>query len=298
MSASMHNKLAVLRTCPICSKEYDSHWKVVGHIRRTKDELHKKLIEEQEAEVFKVYMANTGPRFDIYNILGNSKNIFGGIAFVYILRIISKHLSKEELEQMRKDRISRTMKTTIKTAEHNKNVSTAIKKAWKDGKFTTDEVKECRRKGYEKRRSYNGSGNPMYGKPCPRGAGRGRGGIRKDIGHYVRSSWEANIARVCLLLNRKYEYEPKRFYVDANGVSFSYCPDFYFPAKNIYYEIKGHARASDKWVCTCKSCLEKREIMKEVIKKYGIKIVIIGKYEYNKFVRRFCKKIENWETIK
>jgi hypothetical protein len=267
-------------------------------MRKMKDDTHKKLIEEQEAGVLKAYIENTGRRFDIYSILDKSKNIFGGIAYVHLLKIISKYVSEDEFEQIRKDRISKTMKITPKTAEHNKNVSDAIKKAWKDGKFSTEYVKECRRKGYAKRRSFKGSANPMYGKPCPKNAGRGRGGIRKDIGHYVRSSWEANIARVCLFLNRKYEYEKYRFYVNINGVDFSYCPDFYFPAKKLYYEIKGHARASDKWLCSCDACSRNKDIMKEVIKKYGIKVILIGKYEYYKFIRKFSKKIVNWERIR
>lgn len=288
-------KFAVLRICPICSKGYDNHWKVVNHIRKTKDQNHQKFLEEQKLEVLRAYKENDKESDNIFSILGNSKNIFGGIAYGKIMNMVGEHLTTEELEQIRKDRISRTMKVTPKTAEHNKNVSDAIKKAWKDGKFDTDEMKECRRKGYAKRRSFSGSGNPMYGKPCPRGAGKGRGGIRKDIGHYVRSSWEANIARVCLFLNRKYEYEPKRFYIDVNGVDFSYCPDFYFPAKKLYYEIKGHARSSDKWLCSCKACAGKRDIMKEVVKKYGIKLIIIGRQEYDLFKRKFKNRIINWE---
>lgn len=291
-------KFAILRLCPICSKEYDNHWKVVNHIRKTKDQNHKKFLEEQEAEVLKAYKKNDKESKYIFSILGNSKNIFSGIAYGKIMNMVGEHLTKEELEQIRKGRISHTMTGMPKTAEHNKNVSDAVKKAWKDGIFDTEEMKECRRRGYAKRRSFKGSGNPMYGKPCPRGAGRGRGGIRKDIGHYVRSTWEANIARVCLFLNRKYEYEKERFYVDVNGVNFSYCPDFYFPAKKLYYEIKGHARASDKWMCSCKNCVEKRDIMKEVVKKYNIKVIIVGRDEYNKFRRKFKKRIANWEETR
>lgn len=36
----------------------------------------------------------------------------------------------------------------------------------------------------------------------------GRGGFREDLGHYVRSTWEANYARVLLFLDHEYEYEP------------------------------------------------------------------------------------------
>lgn len=64
---------------------------------------------------------------------------------------------------------------------------------------------------------------------------RGRGGFREDLGHYVRSSWEANFARILKIQGKNYEYEPKTF-VLASGKT--YTPDFF--VENMFYEVKGY----------------------------------------------------------
>ena len=297
MSKTKHiyNHCRFLKECPICGKEYDMHWKVVSHIRKTKDQDHQELLREQELEVLKCYKNNTKHNFYLKDMLYKSKNIFSGISYERILGIVDRYISSEELEKIRKERISVTLKGVPKTVEHNKNVSKAVKKAWDDGKFDTKEYKKAKEIGYKNRRSYKGKNNPMYGKPSPKGAGFGKGGIRKDIGHYVRSTWEANLCRVCNLVDRKYLYEPTRFDIIVDGVDCTYCPDLYFSIKNFYYEIKGHAKSSAKWICPCKTCQKNRKKIEEVRKKYGVKIIIIGHEEYKKFKRRFKKLIPNWE---
>lgn len=64
---------------------------------------------------------------------------------------------------------------------------------------------------------------------------RGRGGFREDLGHYVRSNWEANFARILRLQGKSYEYEPKSFQL-AEGKT--YTPDFL--VGGVFYEIKGY----------------------------------------------------------
>ena len=290
-----YNHCRFLKNCPICLKEYNMHWKVVNHIRKTKDKDHQDLLKEQELEVLKCYKNNTKHNFYLKDMLYKTKNIFSGISYERILGIVDRYMSSEELEIIRRERISATMKVTPKTAQHNKNVSIAVKKAWKDGKFDTEEYRKAKEIGYKKRRSYKGKNNPMYGKPSPKGAGYGKGGVRKDIGHYVRSTWEANLCRVCNLVDREYLYEPKRFDIIVDGVDCTYCPDLYFSIKDFYYEIKGHAKSSSDWSCTCKTCIKNRKKIEAVKKQYGIKIIIIGHAEYKKFIRRFKGRIKNWE---
>ena len=90
---------------------------------------------------------------------------------------------------------------------------------------------------------FSGKGNPMFGKPSP----HGKRGFRKDLGHFVRSSWEADFARILNLYNLKYYYEPKIFPLKRkNGEVIHYTPDFYVPSKNTFYEIKGFLRDLDK----------------------------------------------------
>jgi len=293
LSGLEHQNFQVLSCCEICSKSYDKHWKVVNHIRKNKDKEHKLFLSQQEKQALDIYLCSDRSLF--HKKLFDVKNIFCGISFTNFCRILHKRFSSEEMEAIRINRISKTLADIPKTAQHNANVSKGVKEAWLDGKFDTPEIIEARRIGYLNRRSFVGSGNPMYGKPSPKGAGHGKGGIRQDIGHYVRSRWEANVARIANLVKRAYLYEPRRFSVTINGVEYTYCPDFYFPCKNLFYEIKGHARSSVDWKCTCKSCSKNKLIIPAIITQYKIKLILIGSQEYKRLERLFAKRIPLWE---
>ncbi|MBI2020152.1 hypothetical protein HYS94_01910 [Candidatus Daviesbacteria bacterium] len=83
---------------------------------------------------------------------------------------------------------------------------------------------------------YSGEGNPRFGTKCS-AKGTSRGGFREDLGHYVRSSWEANFARLLKYSNISYYYEAKRFDLKDGR---TYCPDFLIPSLNCYLELKGY----------------------------------------------------------
>lgn len=288
-----HQDFQVFTKCPVCDKQYDLVWKVLNHIHKNNNQDHIDFLEKSEIECLAIYQ--NSDRQEFHKALFEANNIFCGMSFNCIRRsVLQKYFSEKEMEINRKNRISKTMTETIKTPEHNQRVSDSVKKAWEDGKFDTPKNVEAREKGYAERRSYAGENNPMYGKPCPKGAGRGKGGIREDIGHYVRSTWEANICRIYQLFERKYEYEKKRFYFEIDEKKYSYCPDLFLPDKNIYLEIKGHAKASNNWVCSCATCIKNRKMIKEIQEKHNVKIIIIGREEYNKFKRKFKNKII-WE---
>ena len=51
-----------------------------------------------------------------------------------------------------------------------------------------------------------GKNNPMYGKVT-----KIKSGFRKDLGHSVRSSWEANFSRILKYMKINYEYEKYTF---------------------------------------------------------------------------------------
>lgn len=51
-----------------------------------------------------------------------------------------------------------------------------------------------------------GKNNPSYGKVY-----HSKSGFRKDLGHSVRSSWEANVCRILNKYNIVYEYEKHTF---------------------------------------------------------------------------------------
>lgn len=62
---------------------------------------------------------------------------------------------------------------------------------------------------------------------------------QNDIGHHVRSSWEAGFIRVLNSFGINYEYESKRcrFYLGNLG---TLVIDFYIPDFDIYVEVKGY----------------------------------------------------------
>lgn len=115
-----------------------------------------------------------------------------------------------------------------------------------------------------------GSNNPMYGKVSK----HSRSGYRKDLKHFVRSSWEANFARILNILNLEYLYEKFTFTL-ANGET--YTPDFYIPSKDIFYEIKG-------WESNTKHHRFQSEFP-------NYKLHIISEKHYNRIISRFGDRI-------
>lgn len=106
-------------------------------------------------------------------------------------------------------------------------------------------------------------------------------GFRDDLGHYLRSKWEANFARIILFENKTYEFEKKRFQL-SNGTY--YIPDFYVIEENCFYEIKGYFIDDAKY---------KFELFK---KEYPhIKIKLIYHNEYKDLCKQYKNKIANWE---
>lgn len=65
-------------------------------------------------------------------------------------------------------------------------------------------------------------------------------GTRQDLGVYMRSAWESNIARWLKYRGISWIYEPQVFFFDdiKQGTN-SYCPDFYLPDLGIWLEVKG-----------------------------------------------------------
>ena len=117
----------------------------------------------------------------------------------------------------------------------------------------------------------------INGRKIPKNCGNGITGFRKDIGHFVRSTWEANIARIMKYEKIEYQYEPQRFDLGELG---TYLPDFYIPQSDYYIEVKGY------W----------REKSKEKVRKFSEDhdIIIIEKDGYNKLKDSYKEKVE-WE---
>ena len=113
------------------------------------------------------------------------------------------------------------------------------------------------------------------------------GGYRKDLNKYFRSKWEANIARVFNYLNIDWKFEFKRFYFNDNdnGVE-SYLPDFYLPKLNIWIEVKGWMKETDK--------IRLNKFKKYYFEEYN-NLLIIDENLYKKIENKYKYIIPFWE---
>ena len=119
-----------------------------------------------------------------------------------------------------------------------------------------------------------------------------KGGIRDDLGIYVRSRWEANFARYLKWMQfrgeiKSWRYEPITFEFKGikRGTRF-YTPDFSALENDntiTYYEVKGFMT-------------QKSSTSLKRMSKYhpDIKIVLVDA-EYMKSLRGFKYMIPNWE---
>ena len=148
----------------------------------------------------------------------------------------------------------------------------SLEELW--GKERADKFKK------EHSQRMRGKGNSMFGMPAP----HRKGGFRKDLNHYVRSSWEADFARILNLHNIQYQYEPKTFtLVRDNGEILNYTPDFYVPSKNTFYEIKGWMHELDQ---------EKIDLFQKQYPQYSF--VLISATRFAEFALKY-KKLIAWE---
>ncbi|MCL5407358.1 MAG: DNA polymerase III subunit alpha [Patescibacteria group bacterium] len=128
-----------------------------------------------------------------------------------------------------------------------------------------------------------GSNNPMFGRTPP----HRKGGFRSDLGHYVRSSWEADFARILQFHRINYQYEPKTFHlIKNNGEVLNYTPDFYVPSENTFYEIKGWLHNLDA---------EKIKLFQEQYPQNNF--VIISATKFAEFALKY-KTLIKWECPK
>lgn len=101
----------------------------------------------------------------------------------------------------------------------------------------------------------------------------------EGIQHFVRSTWEANFARILNYLGIKYKYEPIRI----NTPYGSYTPDFYIPNRKYFVEVKG-AELNNK---------QKRK--RNYLRKKGIVIKMVNEKVYRVLTNRYKYHIEGWD---
>jgi hypothetical protein len=188
------------------------------------------------------------------------------------------------------------------TFEHKEKLSRLLKARWKSGSMSESIKKTCQEKygtdhwtkstvgkktlsALSKGRKFSDLARRNMSAAHARSilAGRkcytsGKGGVRSDIGFYVRSRWEANFARICIYEKWQFKYEPCSF--DLGNHKF-YIPDFVIGDE--FYELKGYM--SD----------ESGTRLDDFKKIYpNITLKIIGPKEYNQLKTKY-KQLINWE---
>lgn len=106
----------------------------------------------------------------------------------------------------------------------------------------------------------------------------GRMGFRKDLNpnYFFKSSLEADYARYCNAIGRKFIYEHKTFSIDVNGKIKKYTPDFYHPDDDLYVETKA-MRIDKKFGGNLNAV--------DALKSQGINIEVLPMNEFYKSIK-------------
>ena len=129
------------------------------------------------------------------------------------------------------------------------------------------------------------------GKPLKGGYSRCKGGYRQDIGHYVRSGWEADICRIFNHLGAEYDYESFSIQLDDKGVPVTWVIDFVDHDKILSHsgliEVKGWWDPKSK---------NKVKLLKKQRPATYNKVTFIGVKEMRQLIRKYSSIIPNWES--
>jgi len=106
-----------------------------------------------------------------------------------------------------------------------------------------------------------------------------RRGHRDDLGHSVRSTWEANVCRVLKAMGMTYQYEPRTF----NLGDVSYTPDLLVNGQ-YWIEVKG-------WLTDVAAAKMSR--FREVYPSETL--IVVDKHLYAAMAREWADRIPNWE---
>jgi len=128
---------------------------------------------------------------------------------------------------------------------------------------------------------FQGENNPMFQQE--RAHYYSEIGYREDLGHKVKSTWEANYARILKASGIPYEYEPVTFRLKSG----SYTPDFL-----VYDPVKGEHFVEVKGYMTEKSENKIREFR---VRYPDRRLAVIGEAEYTALATHWKDKVF-WES--
>lgn len=146
---------------------------------------------------------------------------------------ISEGIIRSYLEGRKPWNTGLTTETSSVVAATGKKISLSLAGKTLEQKVGAERANEIRAKNSQR---MSGEGNHMFGKP----SSGSKMGYREDLGHFVRSTWEADFARVLNLLEIEYEYEKETFPITLpDGTKTTYTPDFWIPSQGRFVEVKG-----------------------------------------------------------
>lgn len=117
-----------------------------------------------------------------------------------------------------------------------------------------------------------------------------KGGFRPDLGHYVRSGWEADVCRLFMFHNRPYEYESYTIELEDGSDTLFWTVDLLDPTNfmsNGLIEIKGWWDEKSK---------RKLQLLQLQQPKVRDQLSIIGVSEMKDLIREYSSVIPNWES--
>jgi hypothetical protein len=122
---------------------------------------------------------------------------------------------------------------------------------------------------------------------------RCRGGIRRDIGHYVRSGWEADICRLFRYLGKEYDYEAYTICLkDDDGTDLYWTFDFVDLSQALsdgLIEVKGWWDDKSK---------RKLRLLRQQRPAVYNKLTVISQPEMKELIRKYANLIPKWESKK
>lgn len=182
------------------------------HTKESKELMRLANLGRKHNEEWKINASkrNSGINNKMYGLKGKDNPLFGIPRSQETKEKLSKNMKENHFvytdEMKRKMSEAKTRKSL--SLEHIKNISESLK----------------------------GSGNPMYGKPCPKGAGRCKWYWVNDV--HCFGTYEKRFAEACFKWNISVKRVNKRnYFEDAQG-KFSYLFDFIINNNQIV-EIKG-----------------------------------------------------------
>lgn len=160
---------------------------------------------------------------------------------------------------------------TKETDERVRKLAKTLKEQFRNGRTISKEQRELTSK-----RMVN---EIILGK-C-NSCGNAKGGYREDLGHFVRSTWEANICRLLKHFNVNYEYENYAFQIKEKT---RYIPDLFLPKYISFIEIKGRMTEES---------LTKINLFKQQYPT--LPLLVIEEKLYNSLSGYYRNIVPNWE---